>query len=296
VAYTYNLPPMQIQGVGSAAAPEYGPLNRPSARLVAAPRVASAVPAPLAAIRYERAVQSPNPAQRLIAHTLSALHAAVPARRLEFARIDHRGGFTGPAIVMTNGPVPLSAGRSGREDGLRDQRDDPTHPRHQLAGSRVLMSTVDVGGHDALLRSAFGAGLLARGLHAIVRLYLRDRGRLIATVLMARGVEEGEFLDQELNFLRRVTPFIEQAHACAAPTPAPVGDELVRAAGLTRRELDVARLAATGLRSREIASSLRLSEATVKTHLAHIFAKLGLRTRTELAARLAGPGQDHSFG
>jgi hypothetical protein len=128
--------------------------------------VVSAVPAPLEAVRYERAVQSPNPAQRLVGHTLSALHAAVPARRLEFARVDHRGGFTGPAIVMTNGPVAGPGGRSGPHDGLQDQRDDPTHPRQQLAGSRVLMSTVDVGGHDALKRSAFGAGLLARGLHA----------------------------------------------------------------------------------------------------------------------------------
>jgi DNA-binding NarL/FixJ family response regulator len=49
---------------------------------------------------------------------------------------------------------------------------------------------------------------------------------------------------------------------------------------LTGRELDVVRLVARGSSNREIARDLRISEATVKTHLLHIFEKLGVADRT----------------
>jgi DNA-binding NarL/FixJ family response regulator len=52
-----------------------------------------------------------------------------------------------------------------------------------------------------------------------------------------------------------------------------------RASGLTARELDVLRLMATGLTNGEIAGQLFVSEATVKTHVGSIFAKLAVRDR-----------------
>jgi len=55
------------------------------------------------------------------------------------------------------------------------------------------------------------------------------------------------------------------------------------AATLTRREREVAQLVANGLRNRDIASSLAISEGTVKMHLHHVYAKLGLESRTQLA-------------
>ncbi len=50
--------------------------------------------------------------------------------------------------------------------------------------------------------------------------------------------------------------------------------------GLTDRERDVLRLIAEGRTNGDIAEALTVSEATVKTHINHLFAKLGARDRT----------------
>jgi DNA-binding NarL/FixJ family response regulator/signal transduction histidine kinase len=54
---------------------------------------------------------------------------------------------------------------------------------------------------------------------------------------------------------------------------------------LTEREIEVLRALAGGLRNKEIAFQLGLSESTIKTHLASIFGKLGVTTRTEAVSR-----------
>jgi len=51
---------------------------------------------------------------------------------------------------------------------------------------------------------------------------------------------------------------------------------------LTIREIDVLRMTASGLRNRQIAEQLNISEGTVKTHLHSIYEKLNIRSRTEL--------------
>lgn len=51
---------------------------------------------------------------------------------------------------------------------------------------------------------------------------------------------------------------------------------------LTRRELEIVRLAADGMRTREIADRLVVSEGTIKVHFHNIYQKLGIRSRIEL--------------
>jgi DNA-binding NarL/FixJ family response regulator len=64
----------------------------------------------------------------------------------------------------------------------------------------------------------------------------------------------------------------------------------VNGPALTPQEAAVARLVASGLTNREVATELVLSVKTVEYHLGKVFAKLGLTSRSQLAARLAREG------
>ena len=56
---------------------------------------------------------------------------------------------------------------------------------------------------------------------------------------------------------------------------------------LTERELQVARLVAAGLRNREIAAQLAVSPRTAESHVERIRAKLGFRSRAQIARWVA---------
>jgi DNA-binding CsgD family transcriptional regulator len=63
-----------------------------------------------------------------------------------------------------------------------------------------------------------------------------------------------------------------------------------RIEGLTPAEQRVAALVAEGRTNREVAAALFLGERTVETHLSHVYAKLGVRSRAELARTFHGGG------
>jgi DNA-binding NarL/FixJ family response regulator len=88
-----------------------------------------------------------------------------------------------------------------------------------------------------------------------------------------------------------ITRRLIERHIRRAPAP-----DTERFAALTARELEVVRLIARGLTNAEIATELGgLSEATVKTHVTRLLAKLGLRDRVQAVVLayetgLIGPG------
>ncbi len=57
---------------------------------------------------------------------------------------------------------------------------------------------------------------------------------------------------------------------------------------LTKTEARVAELGAEGLSNKEIATTLFVTVHTVEVHLPHAYAKLGIRSRSQLGPRLAG--------
>lgn len=67
-------------------------------------------------------------------------------------------------------------------------------------------------------------------------------------------------------------------------------DEPAEPSSLTAREREVLVLLSNGHSNREIASSLYVSLPTVKTHLAHIYAKLGAKNRNEALGRAVANG------
>jgi DNA-binding NarL/FixJ family response regulator len=134
------------------------------------------------------------------------------------------------------------------------------------AGSRARILMLTTFNLDEYVYHALKAG--ASGF------LLKDasRGELTGAV---RAVSAGETLLAPAITRRLIEDF------CNGPAP---GTSTAGAAGdLSERELGVVRLVAQGLSNAEIAARLYLSEATVKSHIARILAKLGLRDRVQVA-------------
>jgi two-component system NarL family response regulator len=96
------------------------------------------------------------------------------------------------------------------------------------------------------------------------------------------------------TFLRAVSGSTPVARATVSCIPAELVAKLVAgmtSEGLTDRELEVLKLVARGMSNKEVATTLTISETTVKTHLRAIFAKLGVLSRTEAIAAASRRGR-----
>jgi DNA-binding NarL/FixJ family response regulator len=104
--------------------------------------------------------------------------------------------------------------------------------------------------------------LLTRGASAYLDKHASPEDLIAAVHMASRGPREGN------SFL-------------AVPRATLTRIEQEAKDGISRRELEVLRLAARGLSNRQIAHHLRLSEATIKRHLANLYPKMGVRSRGE---------------
>lgn len=147
-------------------------------------------------------------------------------------------------------------------------------------GVRVLILTT-YADDDAVLPA------LRAGAHG----YLTKDATGEAVLAAVREVAAGRtVLDPAVQ--RRLVQLLvsEPSSAPSAPTrpapqpPTPPADVLAGTEGLTRREIDVVRLVAGGLNNRQVAKAMVVSEATVKTHLNHVLAKLAVDDRAALVA------------
>jgi DNA-binding NarL/FixJ family response regulator len=126
----------------------------------------------------------------------------------------------------------------------------------------IILTTFDLDRYVYAALSAGASGFLLKDVSA---------EHLAAAVRMVRT---GDALLAPAITRRLVERFARRDSATAA-----IHRDL---AALTPRELEVMRLLAQGLSNAELAARLRLSEATVKTHVGRILAKLGLRDRAQV--------------
>lgn len=81
------------------------------------------------------------------------------------------------------------------------------------------------------------------------------------------------------------TRIIEKEVYIDNSTPTEINQQEIEKLGISKRELDVLNLMATGLSNEEIASKLFISLNTVKTHSSNIFLKLDVKRRTQAVGK-----------
>ena len=143
-------------------------------------------------------------------------------------------------------------------------------PLAESAGNPVLGARA-----QALIGTALGRAGSTQA--AIVELEEAER-----TLFAAGALRDADAAAQELRRLgHRTRRRIRDVRSGAAGV-----------AALSAREREVATLVASGMRNRDVAAALFLSEKTVESHLARIYDKLGVRSRAALASIVAGEQAD----
>jgi DNA-binding CsgD family transcriptional regulator len=167
---------------------------------------------------------------------------------------------------------------------------DPFTPLRVADLSASVIHVDDLASRDAFAYSSYGRFLARYGLDDQVALYVRASGAIVGAVALMRGADVPAFEPRELMLLRRLQPLLEHVYVQARePGLATDRREALAMASLTPREAEVAQLVAGGSTNAEISRALHLSLPTVKTHVTQIFAKLGVRNRTQLAILLGPP-------
>ena len=161
---------------------------------------------------------------------------------------------------------------------------DPMHPaRYEGTDISVICSdTLMVG--DEWRKSVFYREFMApRNYDHDVDIFFRNNGKIIAVLYILRDDRIGPFNEADLSLLRRLQPFMEYTlNKVYIPQRISERENLVDKFSLTKRELDVMEMAMTGVDTKTLAKELNLEVSTVKTHLRHIFEKVGIRSVNEL--------------
>jgi DNA-binding CsgD family transcriptional regulator len=218
-----------------------------------------------------------DPQDKLLEHALESLSWLTRARLAIGYRVDERGQV---GAALLHGYLDRRAAAAAAQCLRQLEPIDPFSPRRAQARGASVLSAADAGGPDAYARSLHGQRFRQDGHGAPVVIYLRRADRIAAGITLLRTAAEPPFDAATVRLVRALHPLLEAGFAAQTPAPARVG---MLDVVLTDREAEVARLVAGGASNARIAAALALSEATVKAHLTKVYAKLGVRSRTQLA-------------
>jgi DNA-binding CsgD family transcriptional regulator len=179
-------------------------------------------------------------------------------------------------------------------DLTADLRDHPTPAvRFEVRYADAILAADDAaeaGFQAALAADPGGARLGAGRLHLAYGSWLRRHRRMReARAELARAHDTFTSLGTG-GFAYRAS---RELHAAGGARQLPHRDGLPQ---LTPQELQIARPAASGLSNRQIGEQLFLSHRTVGSHLYHLFPKLGISTRAQLANALKTAGMGNAPG
>jgi two-component system, NarL family, response regulator YdfI len=150
---------------------------------------------------------------------------------------------------------------------------DPYHPT-ELAGDVLVIEVADASEHD-------WAALADLPIPVLLLLDPADPAWTSAALRSGiRGAISGDATPQEIE---AAVLAVNAGLVVTTPGAQPFAEDL--AEPLSGRELEVLDRLAEGLSNKLIAHALGISEHTVKTHVASIFAKLGASSRTEAASQ-----------
>ena len=165
-------------------------------------------------------------------------------------------------------------------DGMSEL--DPQHPRRAggVAVARLGETPCDGEPREmALYRSFVGQC----GIVDMVDFFFRRDNQIVAGMTVAWD-RDARIPEGAMAIARKIHPYLQFNLVGRSTSP----DDGPRY-GLTSREMDVVRLLCCGRTNREIGECLKIGEATVKTHLLHVFEKLGVETRSAVVALMARP-------
>lgn len=148
-----------------------------------------------------------------------------------------------------------------------------------LQGRRIPTLVDQIIPRQELMRTEFFHDFLSRdGLYYGANLYVHDQGRNIGDMRIWRSKGSGAFDQTALVVLAVVQPVLEAALKRTMVRPEPVSPLRT----LSKREQAIAQCVWRGLGDKQIAQELGIEFSTVRTHLARIFEKLGVRSRTQV--------------
>ena len=211
---------------------------------------------------------------------------AVGHHLLELLEADHYASFvwqdaTGrfeKAVYLNMDPANIAA-----YDRYYQQHDPITS---KLQARREATLVTQVMPQRDLMRTEFFNDFLARdGLHWGVNVYSFAGNLNIGDLRIWRARRRANFDLRTLELLRLVeTAFTSALLRARGKTEAATGAP--PAAGLSRREYEIARMIGEGLSDKVIAERLGIRFSTVRTYCARIFDKLGVNSRSAVASRL----------